>query len=60
MLMKTNIISLILFIAGAALSVYHVVMGYGLGDHFYVGIGGAFLMAVAVGIHKMLNPSTGQ
>jgi hypothetical protein len=57
MLFKTNIISIALAAAVVALSGYHFAMGYGLGNHFYVGMSGAFCIVAAIGAHRLLSPS---
>jgi zinc transporter ZupT len=53
MLKKTNIVSVLLIAIGLALSLYHFVMGYGLGNHFYVGISGGFCIALGLLIHRV-------
>lgn len=57
MIMKTNLISLILAIAGIGLSIYHFANGYGVGDHLYVGLVGAMCIVAAVGVHRFFNPT---
>lgn len=53
MLKKTNIVTVVLVAVGAGLSLYHVAMGYGLGNHMYVGLSGGFCIALGVAIHKL-------
>lgn len=53
MLKKTNIVAVLLVAIGIVLSLYHFVMGYGLGNHFYVGTSGGFCILLGVLVHRV-------
>jgi hypothetical protein len=53
MLKKTNIVTVVLIAVGSALSLYHFAMGYGLGNHMYVGVSGGFCIALGMAIDKL-------
>lgn len=53
MLKKTNIVTVLLIAIGITLSFYHFVMGYGLGNHFYVGISGGLCIVLGLLIHRV-------
>jgi len=55
MLLDTNIFSLVLAIMGVGLWIYHFAMGYGLGNHMYVGLVGVVRIALAAAIHRLLS-----
>ncbi|NTB05879.1 hypothetical protein [Agrobacterium tumefaciens] len=53
MFKKTNIVTVILVATGIVLSLFHFVMGYGLGNHFYVGIIGGFCIVLGLLMHRV-------
>lgn len=55
MLKKTNIVTVLLVVVGVALSLSHFVMGYGLGNHLYVGMGGFFCITLGFGVHCLYD-----